>query len=36
MRRAIDSKRQGQYAIQIVAEHGYLGMEELEFRFICR
>lgn len=36
MRRAIDCKRQGQYALQIVAEHGYLGMEELGFRLICR
>ena len=36
MRKAIDNKKTGEYVLKIVAEHGYLGMEGLQYRTICK
>jgi hypothetical protein len=36
MKKAIENKRMGEYVLKIVAEHGYFGMEELEYRTICK
>lgn len=36
MKKAIENKKKGEYVLKIVAEHGYFGMEGLEYRTICK
>ena len=36
MKIAKENKSVGQYVINIVAEHGYFGMEELDYRTLCK